>query len=139
MRIDSQPTAEYFFLDEITFVSEWWRAIKKATDQSLNRRFVLTGSNNYDLKQGLDLMPGRWSENAGELFLIPMGFDEWCSMRDQAGWAQLPRLLALQNYMRVGGFPTALSESGEDCKTPVKAIRTYRYGLGRYENPDKLC
>jgi predicted AAA+ superfamily ATPase len=124
--IDSQPSVEFFFLDEITFVSEWWRAIKKATDQSLNRRFILTGSNNYDLKQGLDLMPGRWSENAGELSLMPMEFNEWCQMRDQAGWPKLSRLDALTGYMRVGGFPTALAESGVNCATPEKAIRTYR-------------
>lgn len=124
--LQSQPDVQYFFLDEITFVKEWWRSIKKATDQSLSLRFILTGSNSYDLKHGLDLMPGRWSKNAGEVFLSPMDFSEWCGMRKQAGWPKLTRVEALRAYMKIGGFPTALAEAGPDLQTPVEAIKTYR-------------
>lgn len=124
--IDSYPEVEFYFLDEVTFVKEWWRSIKKATDSSLNKKFILTGSNSYDLKFGLDLMPGRWAKGAGEMFLLPMDFDEWCKMRSQAKWPLLSRLDGLRLYMKTGGFPTALAESGAEGKYPAEAIKTYR-------------
>lgn len=124
--IDSYPEVEFYFLDEVTFVKEWWRSIKKATDSSLNKKFILTGSNSYDLKFGLDLMPGRWAKGTGEMFLLPMDFDEWCEMRSQAKWPQLSRLDGLRLYMKTGGFPTALAESGAEGKYPAEAIKIYR-------------
>ncbi|MBL7668861.1 MAG: ATP-binding protein [Bdellovibrionaceae bacterium] len=124
--LDSQPEVEYFFLDEVTFVKEWWRSIKKSTDASLNKKYILTGSNSYDLKFGLDLMPGRWAQGGGEMFLLPMDFEEWCEMRRQAQWPTLSRVDGLRLYMKTGGFPTALTESGPEGKHPVNAIKTYR-------------
>lgn len=124
--IDAHPDVDYFFLDEITFVKEWWRTIKKVTDSELEKRFILTGSNSYDLKKGMDLMPGRWAQGGGELYLLPMEFDEWCLMREEAGYKTLTRLERLKLYMRVGGFPSALAESGDSGKTPQSSIETYR-------------
>lgn len=123
--LTSQKNRRVFFLDEITFVDEWWRAVKKRVDTDDSVVFVLTGSNSYDLKNGMDRMPGRWSNPGGELRLEPMLFDEWCAMREQAGWKKLPRLEALRAYMRVGGFPAALIEAGEASATPVQAKQTY--------------
>ena len=121
----SQKGTRYFFLDEVTFVEEWWRAVKKAVDVDASLTVVLTGSNSYDLKKGMDLMPGRWAKGGGELFLLPMLFDEWCLMRERAGWPSLDPVEALRGYMRVGGFPTALAEAGPTMAAPVEARRTY--------------
>ncbi len=127
----SQKDVDYFFLDEITFVTEWWRAIKKAVDSSANVTFVLTGSNSNDLKQGLDLMPGRWSTSAGELYLLPMLFDEWCGVRKEANWPELSKLDALKGFMKVGGFPAAVAEAGADFKPIEHSKKTYeRWILG---------
>jgi uncharacterized protein len=120
---------QFIFLDEVTYVSEWWRAIKKIVDQDQHIHFVLTGSNSYDLKSGADLMPGRWSKGAGELHLLPMLFDEWCAMRAMAGWQELSTLELLRQYMRIGGFPTALIEAGPTGGRPVEAIAVYQRWL----------
>ena len=123
--IKSQKEVSYFFLDEITFVDEWWRAIKKATDTDFKKVFILTGSNSYDLRKGLDLMPGRWSKEAGELQLLPMLFEEWRSMIIQAGWPERERLQQIRDFMRIGGFPTALAEAGPEMNTPEYAKKVY--------------
>jgi hypothetical protein len=122
--IRSQPNSKFFFFDEITFVSEWWRTIKKHVDSDRSTHFILTGSNSYDLRHGLDLMPGRWS-TTGELNLLPMLFDEWLEMRKEAGWKTLDRVDAIRLYMKVGGFPPALIESGSAGRIPRQAIATY--------------
>lgn len=122
----SQRQVKYFFLDEITFVSEWWRSIKKAVDADRSVAFIITGSNSYDLRKGLDLMPGRWAKDSGELQLLPMLFDEWLAMRQQAGWPELPRLDALRSFMRIGGFPAALAEAGPESALPARALKTYQ-------------
>jgi uncharacterized protein len=129
--IQSQKGVIYFFLDEVTFVKEWWRAVKKATDTDPKKVLVLTGSNSYDLRQGLDLMPGRWSHGAGELSLLPMLFEEWCSMIEQAKWPKKENLQRLRDYMRIGGFPAALAEAGPEMKSPEYAKQIYtRWILG---------
>ncbi len=124
--LKSQKGTRYFFLDEVTFVKEWWRAIKKIVDTDADVCLVLTGSNSYDLRQGLDLMPGRWSPTAGELSLLPMPFEEWSEMRLQARWPTLPLLEGLRAYMRVGGFPAAMAEAGAKAMTPTHALHTYQ-------------
>jgi len=127
--IQSQPRAKFFFLDEITFVEEWWRSIKKAADTRPDLYFILTGSNSYDLKTGMDLMPGRWSSESsggGELFLFPMLFHEWTQMREQAGWPQFSLVDGLKAFMQVGGFPAALAETQGAATTPQNAKITYQ-------------
>jgi len=123
--IQSQKNSICFFLDEVTFVDEWWRAIKKATDTDSKKIFVLTGSNSYDLRHGLDLMPGRWASQAGELLLLPMLFEEWSDMIHRAGWPKRPPLQQLRDFMRIGGFPSALIEAGPDMKNPENAKQNY--------------
>jgi predicted AAA+ superfamily ATPase len=112
-------------LDEVTFVDEWWRAVKKAVDTDPNLHIVLTGSNSHDLKKGLDLMPGRWSKGAGELHLLPMLFEEWQEIRVEANWPKLDLVTGLRGFMRVGGFPAAVAEAGPECITPENAKKTY--------------
>lgn len=123
--IRSQQGATYLFLDEVTFVDEWWRSIKKTVDTDHKKIFVLTGSNSYDLRKGLDMMPGRWSETAGELELLPMLFEEWCSMIRQAGWPEKERVEQIRDFMRIGGFPSALAEAGPTMESPKRSKEIY--------------
>jgi len=130
--IQSQlPARRFFFLDEITFVDEWWRSIKKFVDTRKDLHFILTGSNSFDLRKGLDAMPGRWSQSAGELQLSPMLFQEWSEMIQQAGWSQSDRVTQLRRYMRIGGFPSALMEAGPEYQMPRRAMQScLRWILG---------
>ena len=120
---------EVIILDEISFVNEWWRAVKKFTDQYHRISIILTGSHAHDLKKGMDQMPGRWMKTKGEYFLLPMLFDEWCKMRQQAKWPELDRLSLLKLYFKVGGFPTALAESGPNGINPTNSRKIYHQWL----------
>ncbi|NUM89178.1 MAG: ATP-binding protein, partial [Bdellovibrionales bacterium] len=119
---------EVILLDEISFVAEWWRAIKHEIDRDDTKILVVTGSHAVDLRKGMDQMPGRWG-GGGEFHLLPMGFDEFSAMRRQAKWPEFSRIDEMELYFRVGGFPIALMESGPRGKDPEKARETYRRWL----------
>jgi uncharacterized protein len=119
---------DFILLDEITFVREWWRAIKHELDLGYRGTLVVTGSHAADLRQGADRMPGRFGAG-DELELLPMSFDEFCAMRAQAGWPQLSRVEALRCFMRSGGFPAAVLESGPLGNVPKSARETFRRWL----------
>mgnify|MGYP001590181446 FL=1 len=120
---------KYIFLDEVTFVSEWWRSVKGVLDSRLDVTIVLTGSSAIDLRQGADTMPGRWG-HGGEYLLMPMGVSEWLEMVEQAGWKsrseiQADRVALLEAFFHIGGFPPALKEAGPKLTSPVNAIEDY--------------
>jgi predicted AAA+ superfamily ATPase len=126
--LKSLKDIEIFLLDEVTFVDDWWRAIKHEIDRSSTKVFVLTGSNTTDLRRGADQMPGRWADG-GEIFLLPMEFPEFQLMRKRAGWPNLSQVDELELYFRIGGFPIALAEAGKKGNTPVKTFLTYQRWL----------
>ncbi|MGK5087463.1 ATP-binding protein [Bdellovibrionota bacterium FG-2] len=115
---------KYVFLDEVTYVREWWRPIKKLLDSGAVHAVVVTGSNSIDLRKGSDLMPGRHAKG-GEYFLRPMDFEEFREARKQAGWCGKTRLEEFEIFFRVGGFPKAVAEAGPDGVNPVNAKEVY--------------
>jgi uncharacterized protein len=126
--LHSSEDRQFIFLDEVTFVKEWWRAVKHHIDRFGNVTIVVTGSHALDLRSGFDRMPGRWAAN-GEIELLPMDFFEFQKMREQARWPRLQRADELELYFKVGGFPTSLLESGPEGKDPILARETYRRWL----------
>lgn len=138
--IDANSDRTIFFLDEITFVKDWWRTIKNILDQNDKITFVLTGSHAIDLRNGADLMPGR-SGDGQDLELLPMDFSEYLEMRKLAGWKTESVEYARECYFRTGGFPFAVIEGGAKGQKPVKSIETIRKWilgdlakLGKQEN-----
>ncbi len=112
-------TRRFIFLDEITFVKDWPRAIKHLIDSGYSGTIVVTGSNTYDLRKGVDRMPGR--EGFGEdLYLLPMNFQEYLKARKDAKWKSLTKTEALEKYFRIGGFPLAIAEAGENSTKTTK-------------------
>jgi len=122
------PERNIFFFDEITFVDQWWRAVKHELDSRADICVVLTGSHAFDVKKGMDQMPGRWG-HGGQFELLPMSFNEFRKMRMQAGWPQLKRIDELELFFKIGGFPLALAEAGPTGKVPVKAREVYKKWL----------
>lgn len=116
------------FIDEISFVDQWWRSIKSILDKDSRVRLVVTGSHSFDLKKGMDQMPGRWG-NGGEFELLPMDFSEFSQMRKEADWPAMSWSDELELYFKVGGFPISLIEAGESGKKPVKSFEIYRRWL----------
>lgn len=117
-----------FLIDEVTFVDQWWRPIKSILDSHDDVRIVVTGSHAHDVKKGMDQMPGRWG-NGGDFELLPMDFFEFSEMRKIAGWSPMALDEELELYFKVGGFPTALLESGPTGTFPLKSQEVYRRWL----------
>lgn len=124
----STQSYKVILLDEVSFISEWWRAVKHELDRRSDLRLIVTGSHAFELRKGMDLMPGRW-KNGGDFELLPMEYSEFSSMRRQAKWPTLDKKSELELYFRVGGFPLALIESGAEGKKPEKAFEIYRRWL----------
>lgn len=135
-RMHPEPDGPWhLFLDEITSVPEWQRAVKVAWDSGLTADdfVLLTASSAHDLKRGAERLPGR--RGKGHDFLqLPMSFRDFCSVTrgvafdDEAlapeeflterGHRVATRLMSLtetlmaafEHYLRTGGYPAAVSE-----------------------------
>ena len=73
------------FIDEITYVSEWDRAIKSLADAGFfsNGSAVITGSDIYILKEAMMRFPGRRGTAARQDFhLHPLSFFEYVTLKD---------------------------------------------------------
>jgi predicted AAA+ superfamily ATPase len=96
------------FVDEITAIPSWERALKRAADQRLIKDVlvVTTGSKAFDLRRGHERLPGR----KGRLLKTEYTFLP-CSYR--AYYANVYRdrgQKAWQDYVLTGGSPFALNE-----------------------------
>jgi uncharacterized protein len=129
----------YWFLDEVTAVSGWALAIKELRDADpVFRRscVVLSGSSARDLREATKALAGRRGDIAdSDRLLLPMDFRSFClSTRDfthlpattlrpkdlftASGEQAIGELstffseldYAWQSYLRVGGFPRAVSD-----------------------------
>lgn len=112
----------FIFLDEISFVKEWQRAIKFLVDtQRLKQTLVLlTGSNILDIKYSSERLPGR----RGEVFpwdinFLPLDFHQFLKLRKpelveaplELSLALLPKFRRFFNdYLLCGGFPVTINE-----------------------------
>ncbi len=76
----------YIFLDEVSSVKNWQKAIKLLVDMSLlkNCTVVVTGSHSIDLKRSNELLPGRKGETDSvyDKIMLPMKFSEYVSSLD---------------------------------------------------------
>lgn len=128
--LKSQAHRKFFFLDEVTFVRDWSRAVKHFLDTQKSKVVIVTGSNAIDLRKGSDRMPGR-HRGGGEFTLLPMTFDEFVKARQDANWIpkKFDRVSELQNYFRIGGFPLAVIEAGARATEPSKAKKIYTQWL----------
>ena len=121
----------YIFIDEITMVDQWQRAIKEVRDNTEmgNDFFALSGSSAIDLKRSSERLPGRKGQSGGDILLLPLTFREYLSCKKVEG---LPKcqpedilkmvpadafellikneILKTEffNYISTGGFPSAI-------------------------------
>ncbi len=115
----------YIFLDEVSFVPEWQRAIKSLSDSNLtqNATFLITGSNIIDLQVSSERLPGR----RGEIFspdinFYPLSFKDFILLIDpklsteinHVSTRNLAKITAVfKNYLITGGFPQIINEFQE--------------------------
>lgn len=82
-KLNLQRERLYIFLDEITSVKDWQRAIKHLADLGKLARagMVLTGSNASDLRKGIERLPGRRGRIKNpDRVLLPLKFSEFAGI-----------------------------------------------------------
>ncbi len=108
--LDPKKDIQLIAIDEITFINEWQRALKGWYDEGLGRqiKFIITGSNSFDLKKQSELLPGRRGIGV-DYELLPMSFKEFLKFCSRALSAINPSN-AFEHYLISGGFPHAVRE-----------------------------
>jgi len=131
------------FLDEITFVSEWWRSVKARIDSGeLNKDIVvITGSARIDLLKQKETFPGRRG-NGKDLLLHPLSFSAYAKVRSgleiksdvlskldtntKANSLFSKKLKELfKEYIKTGGFPLGIRDYVSYKKVSTETERTY--------------
>ena len=92
-------------LDEVSRVKEWEFALKHIIDvfSLKGKTFILTGSSSWDLKHGIERLPGRKGELSGEQnhkILLPMKFAEYVEMRDPETYSKIKSFGLADNESR---------------------------------------
>lgn len=111
-------------LDEISFVSEWQRAILSCFNSGLlaNCCLIVTGSNARDLKKSSERFPGR--RGAGkDISLFPLSPLEFGKLKCFSNLSNLDLLLT---YMKIGGFPHAIRDFVKHGYVTDETYKTYR-------------
>lgn len=136
----------YIFLDEITFVEEWWRAIKARIDQNRmkNDVILLTGSSSIELLKEKERFPGRRGMGQ-DLTLLPLSFNNYVEIfadleLKKLEITELDKISAatavnrvyretieqlFQNYITSGGFPLAVIDYEEKGRIMESTKRSY--------------
>lgn len=103
---DKKEEPTRIFLDEITFVDQWQRALLWLINAGLlhNSLTFITGSNARDLKKMGERFPGR---NVKQLDLYPLSIID-CQSLDCFRSKKNDELLEI--YLSIGGFPHAIRD-----------------------------
>ena len=134
---------KYIFIDEITFVKNWTRAIKYLADlgRLRNCSLILTGSNAHDLKYEVERMPGRRGEDAElDKILFPLSFREYVILVNpdvarsffdiesaQKNYLFYKKELKkyLNNFLLTGGFIQAVNNLAANDKINIDVYQQY--------------
>ena len=112
------------FVDEITAVPGWARALKRVIDRGELRDvlIVTTGSHATDLRHGTERLPGRKGKLARSAYLfLPVSYPEFLRVTDHSlGDSVLPA------YLLSGGSPLACAELVRCGRIPEWVIETTR-------------
>ncbi|HIE41139.1 MAG TPA: ATP-binding protein, partial [Candidatus Aenigmarchaeota archaeon] len=136
----------FIFLDEITFVDEWWRIIKFRIDKGLFRNDVLTitSSCSLELLKQKEYFPGRRGKGK-DIYFFPLDFSTYVEIFGNVELKKIPinkikkvefpmkinslyknRINKLFNsYLKTGGFPIPIKEFFTQGKVSVYAKKVY--------------
>ncbi len=132
-------------LDEITFVRDWWRAIKDFIDRKLfvNTTIYVSGSASMELIRQKEYFPGR--RGSGKNYqLLPMDFNTYCrhigNLKPKNYSFDKPNIYSNINknkllsksyielydqYLKTGGFPHPIIEYKTTSQVTSKSYRIY--------------
>lgn len=114
----------YIFLDEISFIPSWQRAVLALANMGFlrNASVILTGSNSRDLKESSEKLPGRRGEGK-DYKLYPLSLPEICGLEC---FKNKNRDEMLDIYMLIGGFPRAIADFAAHGYVTDSTYETYR-------------
>ncbi len=95
----------YIFLDEVTSLEGWWRAVKSSIDSGalLKDVVTVTGSSSLKVRRDVELVPGRRGRGV-VIEVLPLTFPQYRELVDP-GAITGGRLLGLfRDYLETGGF-----------------------------------
>jgi len=122
-------TVKRLFIDEISAVSGWVRAIKRGVDSGLLRDvlLVLTGSKATQIRRGTERLPGRKGKlDRTAYYFTPVSYSEFKKQCNE-----LLGINCLPAYILSGGCPVAGVEIALNKRLPeyiVEMIRDWLYG-----------
>jgi len=130
-------------LDEITFVDDWWRAIKARIDAGTFKKdtLIVTGSASIDLLKHKEMFPGRRGHGKDHV-MLPLDFSRFAGVigglevksgplasierNAKANGLFKERLDSqLENYLDVGGFPRSVLDFSRTGKVSLETNRIY--------------
>ncbi len=133
----------FIFLDEITFVAEWWRAIKARIDRGAfkNDVIVITGSASIELMKQKEFFPGRRGKGK-DYIMLPLSFSEYVELIEKIkvfrgeieeidenflknGIYKEKLKVAFQKYIETGGFPLPIIDFFQYGKISFSTFKTY--------------
>jgi len=133
----------WVILDEITFVDEWYRAIKRRIDDGIFGRDVLiiSGSASIELLRAKESFPGRRGKGK-DLIFYPLSFSDYVSSikgveLPKGGLDEIEGLMganaihrdvledAFNSYLMTGGFPIPIVELLSTGKVSFESKKVY--------------
>ena len=132
-------------LDEVTFVEEWFRALKARIDRGSLKKDVLvvTGSASIDLFAGKERFPGRRGHGR-DVYMYPLSFGDYVEVTSQLRpsrclphEARFPHCLkankafestlqaSFNTYLKTGGFPLPLREYAANGRVSPASYKAY--------------
>jgi predicted AAA+ superfamily ATPase len=133
----------YIFLDEVSRIKDWQRAVKSVVDSGEleNCCLLVTGSHTLDIKYGSELLPGRIGKEGKDFLLLPMSFREFVGTLKPEILKKVKKLENLSQkevveksnnakpfnselktlfsqYLITGGFPLGMNEFFTSSKIP---------------------
>ncbi|PXF62202.1 MAG: hypothetical protein C4B59_00910 [Candidatus Methanogaster sp.] len=141
---------KFIFLDEISGIKNWQKAIKLLVDSGEldDTCLILTGSSMLDIKYGFERLPGRTGIYGKDYLLLPLTFSEFASLVRPDITASIKPVAALSTrdiseavnsavpfdrelkvlfnqYLTAGGFPLAINEFYEENVIPDYIYELY--------------
>jgi len=112
LEVVQSENTKYVFLDEVTSIAGWWKAVKYLIDigKLENCVVTVTGSSSLRVRREAELFPGR-TGHGKVIEVLPLNFREFVSVFGVKNYRlEYDRVMELfRRYLEVGGFPLTIN------------------------------
>ena len=126
---------KYIFLDEVSYITDWQKAIKHLYDSGEleNCVVVVTGSFSIDIKKSIEKLPGRIGLGKRHFKLLPLSFAEFLRARGSDLADKKNKKLYIKElnkeldiYLMTGGFPMVIDYFNKNSYIDETFYETYK-------------